>query len=291
MLTPRLERFALSGADGAPGHSLSCALWGDAAKPALLCVHGLTRNGRDFDYMAQDLAAEYFVICPDVPGRGKSPWLADISQYNNTVYLADILQLLARLNLTRVHWLGTSMGGILGLLAANAAPGLLASLVLNDIGCVVPGHGLMRIRESAKLPPDFATREACEAAFRMRTATFGITEEAHWQHLLAHSIEQTPDGRWRLAYDPGIFTAAFVGDAPIADVDLWPLWPAAQKLPMLLLRGAQSDILLADTARAMQATHERLMLREFDGVGHAPALMDEKERAPIRQWMSALSKG
>lgn len=286
MLTPRLERFALPGANGAAGHSLSCAFWGDAAKPALLCVHGLTRNGRDFDYLAQDLAKDFHVICPDVPGRGKSAWLADAAQYQNPVYLADILQLLKLLNLPRVHWLGTSMGGILGLMAAAAAPGLLASLALNDIGCVIPGSGLVRIRESARLPKDFATREECEAAFRLRLATFGITEDAHWQHMLAYGIEQA-GGRWRLAYDPAIFNA-MTGDAPIADVDLWPLWQAVQALPVLLLRGMESDILLGDTARAMQATHEQLTLVEFPGVGHAPALMADKEKAPIRQWMGAL---
>lgn len=283
-MTPRIAHFTAS--DGI--RHQACTLWGDESKPAVLCVHGLTRNGRDFDYLARELAADYFVVCPDVAGRGMSDPLADPLAYQYPTYLADIMALVAQLKLTRLHWVGTSMGGILGMMAAGAAPGLMRSLLLNDIGCVIPASGLLRIREITNFPTRFASRAEGEGVFRQRCAGFGIEEDEHWQHLFTHGL--LPDGEgWRFAYDPMLFKhPAFSLEAPLEDVVLWGLWPAVQLMPVMLVRGANSDLLTEETAAQMQAQHSQLVRKDWPGVGHAPALMAHKQIAPIREWMSAI---
>jgi pimeloyl-ACP methyl ester carboxylesterase len=286
-MEPRLLAFDIPASDaGGASHRIACAEWGVAGdKPTVLCVHGLTRNGRDFDFVARALAADFHVLCPDMRGRGSSQWMTP-ADYANPAYLADIFFILKQVGISKLHWLGTSMGGILGLLAANSAPGLLQSLILNDIGCLIPASGLGRIKDIATIATVFGTRETAEAALRLRSATFGITEERHWQQLYTYGIEPVGD-QWRFTYDPGIFTGGFAADAPVQDVELWPLWQAVTAMPMLLIRGALSDLLQADTAREMQARHPRLRLEEIAGVGHAPALMDDKQIALIHGWMSA----
>ncbi len=269
-------------------HHISAAQWGKAGeKPTLLCVHGLTRTGRDFDFVAKALAADFHVLAPDMRGRGKSEWLSDAEGYSNPAYISDLAFILQSLGVAKLHWLGTSMGGIMALMAANSAPGLIQSLIMNDIGCVIPGSGLSRIREIATIPTVFATREEGEAAIRTRSAGFGITDAAHWQHVYAYGLEKV-DAGWRFTYDPALFTAGFSPDAPVKDIELWPLWGAVKTIPVLLLRGADSDLLSAETAQAMKAAHPNLTLVEFAGAGHAPALMDPKQIAPIQQWMSAI---
>lgn len=269
-------------------HHISCVQWGEAGrKPTLLCAHGLTRNGRDFDFLASALAKDYHVLAPDMRGRGKSQWLAEASGYNNPAYISDIAFILQSLGVKELHWLGTSMGGIMALLAANTSPGLLQSLILNDIGCVIPASGLLRIRDIAKMKTVFDSREEAENAVRLRTVAFGISTERQWQHIFAHGLEEV-DGQWRFTYDPAIFKAGFPENAPVVDVDLWGLWPAVAKIPVLLLRGELSDLLSHEVALAMKARHSQLTLAEIEGVGHAPSLMQDKEIALIQDWMSAM---
>ncbi len=288
MLAPEILSFDVPDAvETGSTHFISCAQWGKAGeKPTLLCVHGLTRTGRDFDYVASALAKDFHVLAPDMRGRGKSQWLSDAAGYNNAAYLSDISFILQSLGVSELHWLGTSMGGILGLMAANTSPGLIRSLILNDIGCLIPAAGLERIKEIAHVATVFATKAEAEVALRMRMATFGIHALEHWQHAYAYGIEQV-DAGWRFTYDPAIF-AAFSGDAPVQDVNLWPLWPAVAPMRVLLLRGMQSDLLTHETAVKMKEQHSHFTLAEIHGVGHAPALMDDKQIALIQQWMSAM---
>ncbi|MDE3060842.1 MAG: alpha/beta hydrolase, partial [Pseudomonadota bacterium] len=221
-------------------HRMACWQWGNPnAAETVLCVHGLTRNGRDFDVLAGALSSRYRVLCPDMPGRGKSEWLVDPMGYNNAAYVAGILFMLTQLGIRQPHWVGTSMGGILGLMAANTAPGLIRSLVMNDVGCLIPSAALMRILSYATSGSSFATRAEAEAALRFRCATFGITDEAHWQLLFEHSIEPY-EGGFRLTCDPALFTSAPPPDQPVADINLWGLWPAVAALPVLLVRGMES---------------------------------------------------
>lgn len=270
--------------DASATHRVAAYRWGKSTACTALCIHGLTRNGRDFDYLAQALAADCSVITIDMPGRGKSEWLKDPSGYTNTTYLGDIKFILDKLGITQLDWIGTSMGGILGMMAANAFPGLIKALVLNDIGCVIPASGLQRIKDIADMKTTFSSRTDAEAAFRLRTATFGIVDESHWQHLFQYGIEEN-GGRFRFTYDPAIFQAGFSKDTPTADLELWPMWEAVTKIPTLLIRGMQSDLLTHATALEMQKRHPDLILKEIENTGHAPALMADNQTSFIRDWL------
>lgn len=271
------------------GPRLAVYEWGAPnATSTVLCVHGLTRNGRDFDVLAQALSAHHRVLCVDMAGRGKSEWLTDTTQYNYPNYTGIMGRLVGALGLSACHWVGTSMGGIIGMMMANAFPGLLQSLTLNDIGCLVPAAGLARIASYVGTATHFATRELAETELRRRCAPYGITQETHWQNLFSHSIEEMPDGQFRLAYDPAI-AANLPPPEQVQDVNLWGLWEAVKPIPTLLIRGMQSDLLTHDTALQMQTVHPRFSLLEIEGVGHAPALMDAAQVAAIDAHIASAS--
>lgn len=259
--------------------------WGNFANSEVVfCVHGLTRNGRDFDVLAQNLSANYRVIAVDIAGRGKSEWQADASFYNYPQYVMDVANILAQLGLQRVHFIGTSMGGIIGMMLANAFPTLLKTLTINDIGCFVPAAGLKRISQYVGAS-EFSTRAEAEAALRLRCAAYGIASEEHWQSLFESSIQETEFGNFRLAYDNAI-SKNFGSIDDVKDVDLWMLWAAVQEIPTLLIRGAISDILPTDMAQKMKETHPDLTLLEIANVGHAPALADAVQISAIYELIS-----
>lgn len=274
-------------APGEPGlhYRLACWQWGNPeAARTILCVHGLTRNGRDFDALAHALSAEYRVLCPDMPGRGKSDWLVDPSGYNNGAYVGAILFLLSQLGISQVAWIGTSMGGVMGMMAANTAPGLIQALALNDVGAVVPAASVARILSYAKAKTSFSTRAEAEAALRFRCSTFGISDEAHWHMLFNHSIE--PHGNeFRLTCDPAIFAAGPPADQPVMDMNLWGLWLAVTHIPTLLIRGMESDVLPREIALHMQASHPHFTFHEIAGAGHAPALMAPEQVQMVKEWL------
>ncbi|HEY3919796.1 MAG TPA: alpha/beta hydrolase [Stellaceae bacterium] len=265
-------------------HRLAYVEWPAPSRfaPVLLCIHGLTRNSRDFDVLAQALSSHYRVICPDMPGRGKSDWLVDPADYNYAVYLADIAALVARLDVARVDWLGTSMGGIIGMLFAAQPGAPLGKLVINDVGPLVPKAAIERIAAYVGLNPGFADLGAFEAVLRRVHAPFGPLSDAQWSHLATHSSRRNPDGSIGFNYDPKIAEAFRQG--PIEDVDLWSTWDAIA-CPVLALRGAQSDILPKDAAEAMTRRGPRARLVEFAGIGHAPALMEADQIAAIRDFL------
>lgn len=264
-------------------HRVAYTEWGERDNPeVLVCVHGLTRNGRDFDALAATLADRYRVICPDIIGRGRSDWLADKAQYDYANYTSDMATLLAHLDVRRVDWLGTSMGGIIGLLLAATPNTPIRRLVLNDIGPHLPLAALERIGGYVGL--DLAFDSFAEAAAYLRTiqAGWGALSDAQWQQLAEHGTRCDADGRWRLGHDPGI-AAAFA--SVTADVELWPLWHAV-RCPVLLLRGQDSDVLLAETVARMQAAGPPLTVVEWPGVGHAPALMDPRQIDAVAAWLA-----
>lgn len=283
---PRTLFFdAPTGANPAITHRIAVHEWGDSnASETVICVHGLTRNARDFDALALYLSPHYRVLCIDIAGRGKSEWLADANHYNYPQYVADVVFILTSLAITRAHWVGTSMGGIIGMMIAGALPALLQTLTINDIGCLVPAAGLQRITSYVAIPPIFATREQAEAELRSRCAPYGIPSDVHWQHVFAHSIEQMSNGRFRLAYDPAI-AQNFPPIEMSQDVNLWGVWPSLQHVPVLLLRGEESDILPAEVAAQMRMTHPNLHVLEVPHIGHAPSLMDDAQIAAIADWI------
>ncbi len=256
--------------------------WGAENSRILFCVHGLTRNGMDFEKLAIAAAAKGFrVIAPDMPGRGKSSRLANPALYNNMVNANLCIQLLTKLGIARVDWIGTSMGGLIAFLIANQAPTLIQKLVLNDVGCVVPAASLKRIGEYIGNSPNHATFAEAEAALKLRTQTFAIPD-ADWPRFAQNSIEQTAEG-FRLAYDPAIAQAFAL--MPTKDIELWPLWKAVKKIPTLLIRGANSDLLLEGTAVQMQATHPNLTRYNVANAGHAPALLTEAEISVVLEFL------
>jgi len=281
--------FETPGPDGA-ALRLAYTEWGVASKqPAVLCVHGLTRNGRDFDALAAALAGERRVICPDLVGRGKSDWLADPAGYANPAYVGHIVALLEHLGITQVDWIGTSMGGLIGMLAAVSPESPVRSLLLNDIGAVLPRAALERIGAYAGADPTFDDEAGLEAYLRETYAGFGPLTDEQWRHMAEISVRPKSDGRFGLAYDPAIGDA-FKNAPPEADVELWELWDAL-RCPVMVLRGETSDVLPADAAAEMTRRGPRARLVEFAGVGHAPALMSDDQIAVVRDWLTGAAAG
>ncbi|MFO0995179.1 MAG: alpha/beta hydrolase [Alphaproteobacteria bacterium] len=264
-------------------HRIAYTEWGERDNPrVLVCVHGLTRNGRDFDAIAAALSRRYRVICPDVVGRGASDRLADKTQYGYPQYCADMAALIARLGASEVDWLGTSMGGLIGMLLAARAGAPIRRLVLNDVGPFIPRAALQRLGTYVGKDPRFADEGEAEIYFRRVMAPFGALTDAQWRHVVAHGVEPDGGGRWRLRYDPAIGDP-FRGGI-FQDVNLWSVWDAI-RCPTLVIRGAESDLLLARTAEEMMRRGPRAALREIPGTGHAPALMDETQIKTVAEWL------
>jgi len=256
--------------------------WGPLDGDPVICVHGLTRTGRDFDVLATRLAARgHRVICPDVFGRGFSDWLPDGTLYAVPTYAAAFQQFLDALG-RPYDWVGTSMGGLIGM-ALAALPGTTPRrMVLNDIGPFIPAPALARIADYLAIAQDFASLDEVETHLRLVHAPFGRLPDTAWRHLAETSARRTPAGRLSLHYDPAI--AAPMRTGPIADVDLWPVWDALTP-PILILRGAESDLLDEATAARMAARSKTLLVN-VAGCGHAPALMDHAQTAVIAEFLS-----
>jgi pimeloyl-ACP methyl ester carboxylesterase len=258
--------------------------WGDARnRDVLVCVHGLTRTGRDFDELARTLCSQFRVVCPDLAGRGESDRLADPQLYAVPQYLSDMVTLLARLDVEQVHWLGTSLGGLIGM-ALGAQPGApLAKLVLNDAGPVLARAALQRIAQYLGQAPAFPGVEQAEEYIRTIAAPFGPHTDAQWRFLTETWLRRNADGTWRAHYDPRI-AEPFRAALPDRDLELWPLYDAL-RCPTLVLRGQVSDLLSRDTAQAMTRRGPRARLVEVPGVGHAPTLMHASQIGIVRDFL------
>jgi pimeloyl-ACP methyl ester carboxylesterase len=262
--------------------------WGNPANPyAVVCLHGLTRNSRDFDALAETLALRHRVICPDMAGRGKSNWLRHSSDYNYFTYLNDVNALLSHLQLNEVAWVGTSMGGIIGMMLAAQQPGRIVRMVLNDVGAIVSAQGLSRILGYAGAQSSFANASDAMAYLKSTYASFALSMEEDWQRFFDASLTPLPDGRYAVAYDPDLtrpLKEAAEEAETIADVDLSLFWNAVQ-CPVLILRGTQSDILTRATAQAMCKRPPLTKLIEIQDTGHAPALLDPKQIRIVVDWL------
>lgn len=272
-------------------HQMAYVEWGDPANPrVLVCVHGLTRCGRDFDMLAEALSDRYRVVCPDVVGRGRSDWLRDPQHYAIPQYVQDMVALLARLDVAQVDWLGTSMGGMIGMALAaqpSADPGPIRKLILNDVGPVIAAGALARIGEYLATPPNFASPDEAERYIRTIAAPFGKLTDVQWRHLTTHVIKSGPAGRFQLRYDPGIaapFAVAAAGQGEGKDIELWPLYDAIS-CPTLAIRGELSDLLSRETLAAMAQRGPGAATVEVPGVGHAPMFMDAAQIALVRDFL------
>ena len=281
-----MNNYYINGLDSRGFHRLHYTDWGDAANPrVVICVHGLTRQCRDFDALATALQNDLRVICVSIAGRGKSDWLPNADDYSYPQYMADMTALIARVTATgsnTIYWVGTSMGGMLGMLLASRPETPIRRLVLNDIGAVVPKESMARIGAYVSKILRFKSCEETEAWLRVTLAPFGPLTDAQWRHLTVHNSKQQDDGSWSMNYDPDI--ALPFQKAQTRDIELWNYYDAI-RCPTLLLRGALSDVLPKDIAVQMTQRGPHPELVEFEGVGHAPALMSDDQIRVVRNFL------
>jgi pimeloyl-ACP methyl ester carboxylesterase len=270
-------------------HTMRYLEWGAADNPqVLVCVHGLTRVGRDFERLASALAERYRVVCPDVAGRGRSDWLADPRLYAVPQYAFDMTTLIARLGVETVHWLGTSMGGLIGLSLAGQPNSPIARLVLNDVGPRLELAALTRIADYVGQAKHFETLQQATDYVRSVSASFGLQTDDDWREL-ARSVVRHDAAGWSLHYDPAIanaFKNLSEEAAAVAEAGLWKLYDAVH-CPTLLVRGAQSDLLSEATAQEMARRGPHAQLVQVEGVGHAPMFFDEAQIAVVRRFLLA----
>lgn len=259
--------------------------WGDIDNPRrLICVHGLTRCGRDFDTLAEALADDYRVICPDIIGRGLSDWLDDPAGYGIPTYAQHMLALLAQLGAAKVDWLGTSMGGLIGMALAAQPDSPIQRLILNDVGPEISGPSLARIAQYVGRDERWDSLEEAMAQQSQALAPFGQLSPAQWHRILLPGLVQDAQGRWRTHYDPRIaLSLRAISDAN-QNANLWPLYEAIT-CPTLAIHGAESDLLTAEVWQAMATRGPRATLAEVPNVGHAPPFLDEAQIAIVRGYL------
>jgi pimeloyl-ACP methyl ester carboxylesterase len=249
----------------------------------VVCVHGLTRNGRDFDTLAERLSLAGPVVAPDMPGRGQSDWMNDKADYGYPLYMNAVAALIGTLGVDEVDYVGTSMGGIIGMFLASLPNAPIRRMVLNDVGPLVPKAALERIGSYVGQDPEFNGVDELERYLRTVAASFGPLTDTQWRHMAEHGQRRLPNGKIGLAYDPAI-ALPFRGE--VTDVDFWPIYDRI-KCPTLVIRGGVSDLLLAETAQEMTRRGPKAELYEVAGVGHAPALMADDQTAVIERFFQA----
>ncbi len=278
-----MRSYFVLGHSPSGSHRIHVTEWGDINNPnVLICAHGLTRCGRDFDVLAEAVANRYRVVCPDMPGRGASDWLRDGSEYTYPQYVSDMVRVIAKTGVKAMHWLGTSMGGIIGMVLAAQPHTPITRFVINDIGPFIPKASLDRIAMYVGVSPLFRTVDEVVQAVRV-VSPFGPLTDDQWHRLTLPLIKRTSTGMWQFRYDPAI------GDVfkaqPITDVDLSEYWDAVQ-CPVLVTRGADSDLLLAATFNQMCA-RPNVTGVTFANTGHAPMFQSEQTIAPVRAFLLA----
>lgn len=278
----RRRRFTLPTTLG--GATIALHEWGTPAHHPVVCLHGLTRNGRDFDVLAERLAAQgRYVIAPDMPGRGNSDWLADPARYEIGTYVAAVAAVLDKRAIEQVDWVGTSMGGIMGMVLASHPQTKIRRLVLNDVGPFIPRTALEQIGTYVGRAPAFASIRAAEDYVRSIHAGFGPLSDMHWRRLARTSVVRESGG-YRLRYDPAIRVAFEKGAGD--DVDLWRFYDAIER-PTLVLRGGLSTLLPQPVAEEMTRRGPAARLVVFEGVGHAPALMADDQVEAVASFLAA----
>jgi len=290
---------AAVGAVAEQGHRMAYWEWNATGSPAhphvIVCVHGLSRQGRDFDHLARRLSRHARVICPDVVGRGESDWLADPMAYQVPVYAADMLALLLQLHqqapIGTLDWVGTSMGGLIGMgvcgLPDLPLPVPVRRLVLNDVGPRIEWVALQRIGQYLGQPVHFdSVQQAADALWEL-SRSFGPHTPEQWLDLSRAMVRPEPGGGFKLHYDPAIAVPFRAVTAQVAAAGEAMLWHGYDQIccPTLLLRGAESDLLSRETANQMAQRGPRARLHEFAGVGHAPMLVQPDQVEVVRRFL------
>jgi pimeloyl-ACP methyl ester carboxylesterase len=287
---PRLKSVQCSSPAGL--HRMAYKEWGDPANPqVLVCVHGVTRVADDFDALARAMSDRYRVVCPDVVGRGRSGRLSDASHYVVPQYVADMVTLIARVTANdddgAVHWVGTSMGGLIGMILASFEDSPIRRLVLNDIGPVLDPAAMARIGEYIGQDLRFPDFETGARFVREVSASFGPHSDDEWRKLAGDVLVQEPGGAWVRHYDLGLAKPFAAITPERAQQDQAALWAAfdAIRCPTLLVRGELSDLLSRATAEEMTRRGPKPRLAEIPGVGHAPTLMHAQQIAIVRNFL------
>ncbi|KVU99318.1 alpha/beta hydrolase [Burkholderia ubonensis] len=282
-LVPRQRRVQCASAAGL--HHVAYTEWGDPANPrVLVCVHGLTRSGRDFDRLAAALADTYRVVCPDVVGRGRSDWLADPRLYAIPQYVADMVTLIARLDVESVDWFGTSMGGLIGLALAGLPGSPVRRMIVNDVGPRIEPDSLTRIGEYLGVQPRFATEQEGIDFLTSLSLPFGALTGDEWREINAPLLRELPEGGWAIRYDPRIAEPFKATTPELAALGEAALWRAVETTDatLLVVRGAASDLLSRETVAEMTRRGRHVSHAEIAGVGHAPAFMSADQIALAR---------
>ena len=269
-------------------HQMAYKEWGDPAnRRVLVCVHGVTRVGDDFDALARALSDHYRVLCPDVVGRGRSGKLRNPQLYTIPQYVNDMVTLVARADADSLDWFGTSMGGLVGMAYASLPGNPIGKLVLNDIGPTLDAPALARIGDYIGQDLRFATFDEAAAFVRQVSLSFGEHSEAQWHKLAADVLRQQPDGMWIRHHDLGMaqpFRAATMDKAKADEAALWAAYDAI-RCPTLLVRGELSDLLSRETAAAMTQRGPKATLVEIPKVGHAPTFIHDEQIAIARKFL------
>lgn len=297
-----MKKNSILGISSEGFHNVAFTEWGnsDLNLPTVICVHGYSRNCRDFDSLANYLSLKgRHVFCPDIVGRGDSSWFKDSHLYNFTQYITDINALISRTQARQIDWVGTSMGGIIGMMLAALPNTPIHRLVLNDIGPQIPIHGLRKIAKYAGKTPEFHSMEEAKTYFKINYADFGILTETQWDNFTEHSIEQIAPNVFVSKVDPGIKNAKSATqlvteffhhphralEGILYDIDLWSTWNKIQ-CPVLVIHGARSELLTPEIIRKMQRIHNTTEVYEIKDAGHAPALLNLIEHEKIDTWLN-----
>ncbi|MFI4956374.1 MAG: alpha/beta fold hydrolase [Gammaproteobacteria bacterium] len=268
--------------DPAGTHQMVYYEWGNPENPrVLVCLHGLTRNGRDFDFLAAALLNEYRILAPDLIGRGKSEWMKDPALYTIEQYVADLVGWMHQLGLKKVDFLGASLGGILGMLITVQPNSPIQRLLLDDIGPIIKKESANRLSEEVESNPTFKSLGELKDFLKHVYATTGTMEPYHWDHLLAHDHISLPDGTYARAYDPQLFMSFL----PMlhGDIAFWPVFKAIH-IPIFVLHGEQSVVLTPDICAEMKQYQPTITIVDLPGITHCPSLMDERIIGIVKHW-------
>ncbi|WP_347251748.1 alpha/beta hydrolase [Legionella sp.] len=286
-------------------HKVAYTEWGEVnSEPsAVICVHGLTRNAHDFDPLANYLSTQgYHVFCPDVVGRGDSSWLKNPQNYNFDRYILDMNVLISRTGATKIDWIGTSMGGLIGIMMAALPNTPIRRLILNDVSPQVPIHALWQLAKYVGKDPEFSSKEQAKEHYKKIYAEFGNLTEEQWDQFTETSVIEHSPGVFISKYDPSIHDFRIKWQAVkeffyhphkalegiLFDVDLWEFWHNV-KCPVLVIRGRHSKLLLPEHIRKMKRTHPHVDVLEIEDAGHAPALFDRDDHENIIDWLDHVS--
>ncbi|KTD36155.1 hydrolase/acyltransferase [Legionella nautarum] len=283
-------------------HRVAYTEWGkvNSESPTVICVHGLTRNSRDFDALADYLSTQgSHVFCPDVVGRGDSSWLKNAHDYNFKRYIIDLSNLISRTGAKEIDWIGTSMGGLLGIIMASLPNTPIRRLILNDVSPQVPIQTLWHMAKYVGKDPQFSSKEEAKEHYKKIYAEFGNLTEKQWINFTEHSVTELSPGVFISKFDPNIhdFKLSWQSvkeflyhphralEGILFDIDLWDFW---QKItcPVLVIRGSRSTLLLPEHIKKMKRMHPEVEVFEVEDAGHAPALLELDQHKKIRSWLN-----